>query len=53
MCYRQVTAYQLACELEHTEMITALQRLGCKVISPPESDYEDFDESDESDADSN
>lgn len=54
--YRQVTAYQLACELEEVEMIETLEQLGCEVISPPESDYEDSDDSadsDDMDSDSN
>lgn len=46
--YRQITAYQLACELEHIEMLKLLKNYGCIVISPPESDY-DSDESDDSD----
>lgn len=52
-CYRQITAYQLACELEHSEMQETLKRFGCEVISPPESDYEDSDESADFDSDLN
>lgn len=42
--YRRVTAYQIARELKHYEMIDSLEEHGCVVISPPESDY-DSDES--------
>lgn len=51
--YRQITAYQLACELEQPEMIETLERNGCEVISPPDSDYEDSDESADFDSDLN
>ncbi|XP_031628965.1 NF-kappa-B inhibitor cactus [Contarinia nasturtii] len=52
LCYRQVTAYQIAGELELTQMMEQLERLGCEVISPPESD-EDSDESTDTDSDIN
>lgn len=51
--YRQITAYQLAYELEQHDMIETLKRHGCEVISPPESDYEDSDESADFDSDLN
>lgn len=51
--YRQITAYQLACELGHTEMMDILQQFGCQVISPPESEYEDSDESADDESDLN
>lgn len=51
--YRRVTAYQLACELESSEMMEMLAKNGCAVISPPSSDYDDSNESDDdSDSDS-
>lgn len=53
LCYRQVTAYQQAAELGHPEMLDTLERLGCEVISPPDSDMEDSDESVDADSDNN
>lgn len=53
LCYRQVTAYQIAAELELTKMMEQLERLGCEVISPPETDFEDSDESTDADSDFN
>lgn len=52
--YRQITAYQLACELGHTEMLKLLTYYGCKVILPPESDSDhdhDYDSDDLDDSD--
>lgn len=51
LCYRQITAYQLACELDNFEMLRTLERLGCRVISVPDSDYEDSDDSADADSD--
>lgn len=45
LCYRQVTAYQQAAELGLVDMLNTLERFGCEVISPPESDMDDSDES--------
>lgn len=44
--YRRVTAYQLACELKHYNIINELVRSGCEVISPPDSDYDSDESSD-------
>lgn len=52
MCYRKITAYQLASELDHIEIMDILKKCGCKVISSSyDSDYEDSDESDVADSD--
>lgn len=53
LSYRQVTAYQQAAELGHWEMLQTLERFGCEVISPPESDVDDSDESIDADSDNN
>lgn len=45
LCYRKVTAYQQAAEAGHIEMLHTLELFGCEVISPPESDIDDSDES--------
>ena len=50
LSYRQVTAYQQAAELGHLEMLQTLERYGCEVISPPESDIDDSDESIDADS---
>ncbi|XP_055298376.1 NF-kappa-B inhibitor cactus isoform X2 [Sitodiplosis mosellana] len=51
--YRQVTAYQLAAELEHSDMLQILERYGCEMIPPPESDMDESDESFDADPDNN
>lgn len=51
LCYRQITAYQLACELDNFKIMKKLKDFGCKVISPPDSDYEDSDDSADADSD--
>lgn len=50
LCYRQITAYQLACELDSYKIMKKLKDFGCNVISPPDSDY-DEDSDDSADAD--
>lgn len=51
LCYRQITAYQLACELDDFKIMKKLKDFGCDVISPPDSDYEDSDDSADADFD--
>lgn len=51
--YRQVTAYQQAAEIGHSEMLQTLEHYGCEVIAPPDSDMEDSDESFDGDSDNN
>lgn len=51
LCYRQITAYQLGCELDNLEIMKKLKDFGCGVISPPDSDYEDSDDSADGDFD--
>lgn len=53
LCYRQVTAYQQAAELGLADMLNTLEHFGCEVISPPESDMEDSDESVDADSENN
>lgn len=44
LCYRPITAYEIAFELGHSEIVDTLIRFGCEVITPNETDDEDFDE---------
>lgn len=53
LCYRQITAYQLAYEVDNYQIMKRLKEFGCKVISPPDSDYEDSDDSADGDSDMN
>lgn len=41
--YGRLTAYQLACDLERTQIKKLLEKFGCELLSPPESDYDDSD----------
>lgn len=50
--YRLVTAYQLARELDLNDICGTLEKNGCEIISPPETDSEDFDADDSIDFDS-
>lgn len=50
LCYRQITAYQLAYELDNLKIMKKLKDFGCDVITPPDSDYDD-DSDDSADVD--
>lgn len=50
--YGRLTAYQLACDLDRTEIMKMLEKFGCEMLSPPTSDYDDSeDDSDYDDTD--
>lgn len=44
LTYGRLTAYQLACDLDRTQIMKMLEKSGCELLSPPSSDYEDSDE---------
>lgn len=46
--YRQLTAYQMATDYEHREIMTLLESFDCERLPPPESDSYDSDDSLES-----
>lgn len=44
LTYGHNTAYQLAEELNHTEIAKMLEEHGCELVSPYQSEYEDSDD---------
>lgn len=44
LTYGRLTAYQLACDLDRKQIMKMLEKSGCEVLSPPNSDYEESDE---------
>lgn len=44
LTYGRLTAYQLACSLERTQIMKMLEKSGCDLLSPPTSDYEDSED---------
>lgn len=53
LTYGRLTAYQLACDLNRTQIIKMLEKSGCELLSPPTSDYEDSDGDDSDDSNKN